>query len=289
MLNAIAIVAGIFSGWVTHKFGRKKPAIILLIPYSASWLLVAFSANYTMFLSVTCAGWFALFLRLPFTRLHVSEVAHPRHRGQLMSTLLSGFMAGSCLEYIAALGLNWKGLAIMNAAVGAAFALAELKIPESHVWLISKGRFIEGRSNLQWFYGDNYDVEEDFHEAENHFSETRKALTSFREIFRFQYLKPVLVIVILLGVRNLCGQVVLSMFMTKIFQETRSELDPVHGAIILGVMQLVVTVCSGRIIDVFGRRKALFVSGVIQGLSNAAFATYMYFKETPSLAHHVNE
>jgi hypothetical protein len=86
--------------------------------------------------------------------------------------------------YVAALWLDWQKLAIFCGLVPILLLPLMVIVPESHVWLVANGREEDAKKSIQWFYGNDYDVEDDFQETVDHHTETKKAMSSWRDVFR---------------------------------------------------------------------------------------------------------
>ena len=89
------------------------------------------------------------------------------------------------MVYLTALFLEWQQLAIMCIAVSILLIPLLMIAPESHIWLLSNGREEDARKSLQWFYGDHYDIDDELQECIDHHADTKKAITSWRDIVRF--------------------------------------------------------------------------------------------------------
>jgi MFS family permease len=177
-------IGSIASGYLTRRYGRKKPSLASLVPYVLGYGMIVFSKDfYTMLAGQVLVG-LTQGVRAPISRMFLSEISHPKHRGFYVSNYIAATMAFQLTVYVAALWLDWVYLAAYCAFVPLLFTPLMLYVPESHVWLIANDREEEAKDSLQWFYGDEYDIEDVYREELNHRVETREAMTSWRDIFR---------------------------------------------------------------------------------------------------------
>jgi MFS family permease len=121
----------------------------------------------------------------PISRMYLAETTHPTHRGLFMSGTFITTLAYQLIIYVAALWLNWQQLGILSIVLTVIVIPFLMMVPESHVWLVASGRKEEAKQSLQWFYGDHYDIEHEFNDFLDHYAETKKAISSWRDIFRF--------------------------------------------------------------------------------------------------------
>jgi SP family facilitated glucose transporter-like MFS transporter 8 len=269
-----------FSGWVTQRFGRKWPCVACNIPVFISWIMIAFSKTYWLVLlgiTLNCA---ALGIKESIARMHVSELAFPAYRGRMLAAMYSLYSAGTVVGFTAALCLNWKGLAYLNASLPVLSFLVELRAPESHVWLLVNGRVEDAKKALQWAYGNAYDCSAELKESELHLRETKEALVSYKDILDFCYLKPLMVVSVVIVVRGNCGGNAIRYYMKQIANSSSFALPSNYTVIVLGSMDFVFTLISGKVMDTFGRRKTIFTSGLMMGLSEAAFGTFKYLEQS---------
>ena len=97
--------------------------------------------------------------------LQVSECSYPEIRG-FLGSLLALFMAGGILlSYIMGAWLAWNQLAWASAVFPALLFFVLIPLPESPVWLLSKGRTSDAQKALKWLHhqrqtpNDNIPVE----------------------------------------------------------------------------------------------------------------------------------
>jgi hypothetical protein len=82
----------------------------------------------------------------------VSECSYPEIRG-FLGSLPALFMAGGVLmAYIMGAWLPWDQLAWASAVFPALLLFVMIPLPESPVWLLSKGRTSDAHKSLKWLH-----------------------------------------------------------------------------------------------------------------------------------------
>lgn len=83
----------------------------------------------------------------------VSECASPRIRGRMGSLTASSLALGVWLTYIIGSFVDWHVLSWILGCLPILFMGGSFLLPESPVWLISKGRHQEAQRSLQVLRG----------------------------------------------------------------------------------------------------------------------------------------
>ncbi|XP_018900034.2 facilitated trehalose transporter Tret1 isoform X4 [Bemisia tabaci] len=84
---------------------------------------------------------------------YISEITHPNYRGVLTSYSTSFVTVGFLLVYALGLVTNWRNVALISASTPVLAIIVLLMIPETPIWLMSKGRSEEALQSLQWLRG----------------------------------------------------------------------------------------------------------------------------------------
>lgn len=145
---------GAFIGsFLMESLGRLRTLQLGTIPCVAGYILIASAQNLPMiFIGRVLAG-LATALATSPAIVYITEVARPELRGALMSfgPTLASF--GMLLAYLMGAFLPWRNVAWFSIifAIFPVF-LIQFIVPESPVWLVSKGKIEEARRSLEWLY-----------------------------------------------------------------------------------------------------------------------------------------
>lgn len=79
---------------------------------------------------------------------YIAEISTPNHRGPLLGTLLVAFNVGLFLCTVLMYNITWKSTALVFLIISIICLLLILRLPESPIWLYSKGRQEEAIDTL---------------------------------------------------------------------------------------------------------------------------------------------
>ena len=227
--------------------------------------------------------------------LQVSECSYPEIRG-FLGSLPALFMAGGILlSYIMGAWLPWNQLAWASAVFPALLLFVMLPLPESPVWLLSKGRTSDAQKALKWLHhqqqtaNDNIPVELQQTSVYAITSETTQTTVSSnnksssgfsrKELLRRPVLVPFALTFTLLIFQELSGIDAIIFYTVSIFHSAGSKLDDHLSTIIVGLVLLVANFVSLFIVDRAGRKPLLITSGAIMCVALAALGTHFHLQK----------
>lgn len=134
-----------------ETLGRLRTLQLSTVPCIAGWILIALSNSFPMLLSGRLLTGLATALSTSPAIVYITEVARPELRGSMISfgPTLASF--GMVLAYLKGAYIPWRIVAWCSTiyAVVPIF-LVQLFVPESPVWLVSKGRYDEAKAAVEW-------------------------------------------------------------------------------------------------------------------------------------------
>uniref|UniRef100_A0A146LVQ5 Facilitated trehalose transporter Tret1 n=3 Tax=Lygus hesperus TaxID=30085 RepID=A0A146LVQ5_LYGHE len=136
------------------KFGRKTAMIYLQIPLLLGWILPYFATTvWELYLAASIMGLGVGFVQAPIAT-YIGEVTQPQYRGALASVAYFMFTLGQAVIFgIDVITGDWRKSAIISSIIPVLTAVHLFFIPESPMWLISKGRYDEAKLALRWLRG----------------------------------------------------------------------------------------------------------------------------------------
>jgi len=215
----------------------------------------------------------------------VSDIAEPRVRGALGA--LMQFQVTIGILFVTALNINGavSWVVITGICVGPAvlMVLAMFFVPDSPVFLVSKGKMDAAKKSLTWLRGKNYSgVEEEIAEIKKAEDERNapESKVSLSEIFtQAVYLKPFGISLCLMLFQQLSGINEVLFYMNDIFAAANSSLDPSIANFIVNTMQVVATGAAVILVDKLGRRILLFASGFLMSVCIFGLGAFFYLKD----------
>nr|XP_018900030.1 PREDICTED: facilitated trehalose transporter Tret1-like isoform X1 [Bemisia tabaci]XP_018900031.1 PREDICTED: facilitated trehalose transporter Tret1-like isoform X1 [Bemisia tabaci]XP_018900033.1 PREDICTED: facilitated trehalose transporter Tret1-like isoform X1 [Bemisia tabaci] len=141
------------SGALLQSVGCKKLMIMVNIPQFVSWIMTYYASSaLVLYISSALVGLVVGLMEAPTCR-YISEITHPNYRGVLTSYSTSFVTVGFLLVYALGLVTNWRNVALISASTPVLAIIVLLMIPETPIWLMSKGRSEEALESLQWLRG----------------------------------------------------------------------------------------------------------------------------------------
>ncbi|WP_395397909.1 MFS transporter [Novosphingobium sp. BL-8A] len=156
---------GFVGGWLTGRFGRRKPyfigpAIILLVSLSMYWV----ENSHAMAILRVMSG-LAVGIEYTSAGSLLTEFLPQRSRGSRLSLLTVLWFAGAALAYIAGNTVlelwgpgAWRHIMASPAIIATSLLLLRIGAPESPRWLLSKGRRPEAERVIKKVYGPSFSL-----------------------------------------------------------------------------------------------------------------------------------
>jgi len=229
---------------------------------------------------------------LQISLLQVSECSFAEIRGFLGSLLALFFAGGILLSYIMGAWLPWNQLAWASAVFLALLLFVMIPLPESPVWLLSKGHTSDAQKALKWLHhqrqtpNDSIPVELQQTSVYTITSETTQTTNnksgsgfSRKELFRRPVLVPFALTFTLLICQELSGINAIIFYTVSIFHSAGSELDDHLSTIIVGLVLLVANFVSLFIVDRVGRKPLLIACGAIMCVALTALGTHFHLQK----------
>ena len=129
-------------------------------------------------------------------------------------------------------------------------AVMLVALPESPVFLLSKGQKREAEDSLRWLRGGNGDISEELSQiSDNLKRQSQMGRVSVKHIFREGvYRWPLLIMMGLFLFRQLTGNNAVGYYLTGIFEEANTGLDPGVEATLVTVSQVIANLVTAGIV-----------------------------------------
>ena len=260
-------VGGLFSGWLTDKFGRRKvvfvaPIVFLIASTLQFWTdspLVIFLLRF--FIGIAIAIDYSA-----ATSLFV-EFVPKKYRGSRLAGFTILWFAGAALAYIfgdmivrASGEHGWRWALASSILIGVLLLLSRINTSESARWLMTKNRDSEAEAIIQKVYGSNYSLA--------NLPETQSnQKMSLGEMLRMGYGKR-LAFVSIFWTCAVIPVFAVYAFAPKVLSALKLEGDwAAYGSVAITLLFVVGCIGGTKLIDVLGRRKMLIHSFLWSGLA----------------------
>ncbi|XP_059622632.1 facilitated trehalose transporter Tret1-like [Phlebotomus argentipes] len=265
-VSSVPPLGAFFGSLVTmvlmHRMGRKISVLLAAPIWAVSWALIALSQRWEIIMAGRTLSGLAVGITLPSAQIYVSECSDPKIRGVLASFPAIAMSLGIVFAYVIGSFLPWRQQAWFACAVGILQFIVIAFLPESPVWLKSKKRIPEADVSAEWLALSGFSTAADQASAVKAYKSY-----SLRALCRRTVLLPLAVGLVLLMIQQLSGIDAVIFFTVEIFRASGSSINGNIATIIVGVVQLLSNFASLFVVDRFGRKPLLIVSGALMSIS----------------------
>ena len=266
-------------------YGRRPVLAMLAVLFVISALGCALAWNWYALLFFRWLGGVAVGGASVVCPMYITEIAPARRRGLLVAVsqlnIVVGVLAAYLSNYLVSrvMGADhpttWRWMFGIMTAPAVAFLLTVLMIPESPRWLIKKGRRQQAEAVLVRFGHESPGQEA------GEIQESLKAEMSgaHQRLFQRKYLKPLLLACMIGAFNQLDGINAVIYYTADIFRMAgASKADSLMQSVIIGVINLAITIIAMALIDRVGRKALLLIGSVTFVMSHVlaawVFATH---------------
>ncbi|GHB83637.1 sugar porter family MFS transporter [Persicitalea jodogahamensis] len=277
------VFGALFGGVPADRYGRRKSLFIVAILYLVSAIGSALAPGWFVFLVFRLVGGVGVGISSVVAPMYISEIAPPSRRGRLVALFQFNIVLGILISYLSNYALEgigenaWRWMLGVEAIPALLFMGTLFLIPESPRWLILKrGKIEEARTILATSDAGDADrvvtaIIDSHHQSTG---------SSFRDLFKPEYKRPVTLAVMFALFNQLAGINAIIYYAPRVFEMAglgkESALLSSAG---IGLVNLLATLAGLLLIDRFGRRFLMQIGsfGLIASLS---LVSYFFFTDT---------
>jgi SP family facilitated glucose transporter-like MFS transporter 8 len=274
-----AIVGAVPAGFFADRFGRKVVILGLSVPFLLSWILIVVANSVGLLYLARFIAGFATGATSVVAPMFIGEIAESSVRGALGSFFQVMLTVGILFTYIVGAVANYTWLGVLSGVVPVALFITFSRVQESPTYLLKRHRVEEARKSLQYYRGSSHNIWREFQELETDISESTRSKASIRDLGSSKATRTAMIISLgLMIFQQLSGVNAVIFYSVDIFYAAGSTLDPKVSAIIVGIVQVLVTFVSSAMVDRAGRRILLLLSASIMGVCLAILGLYFSLK-----------
>jgi sugar porter (SP) family MFS transporter len=282
-----AVIGAVTSGRLSDLLGRKKMIIINAIIFTAGAVGCAYAPNPTLLIVMRIIIGFAIGITSYVVPMYIAEISPTRVRGalvtlnQLMITI--GILVSYITDYLLSNDANvqsWRWMFLVGFIPAMILLIGMFFLPETPRWLISKGRWEEGKAILLKVEDPDI-VSKTLAELEIDIHQESRLTSGWREVFKPWLRAPLIITVGIFFFQQFSGVNTIIYYSPIIFKMAGivSNTGSILPAIIIGAVNVLACFLSILLLDKVGRRKLYMIgiSGMIPSL--ALLGACFYFKE----------
>ena len=279
-----AMVGSASAGRLSDRLGRRPLIMIAAAVFTVGALLAALAPTVGVLIAARFILGLAVGAAAMVVPLYLAEIAPTEQRGRITSLnqlmIVGGILLAYIVNAILASSENWR-LMLGLAAVPSVVLLASmLLMPETPRHLVHTGDEETAHAVLEDLPGDEPPRErieeiKDVHQEE-------RAETGLRALWEAKWVRPALLVA--------CGLAAFQQFVgintiiyyapTTLTNVGFAKTSAIYGNLVIGVVNVVMTIVAIKIIDRVGRRPMLLAGAagmatslLVLGVSNAVLAT----------------
>eukprot|EP00051_Salpingoeca_urceolata_P005436 m.73231 g.73231 ORF g.73231 m.73231 type:complete len:508 (-) comp14328_c0_seq1:16-1539(-) len=282
-INIGAMIGAFLGGPILEILGRRRGIALACLPFAGGYLAIFWAKSVAvLYLGriLTGVGVGLVSLGVP---VYIAEISPSEYRGGLGTINQLAVTVGVLLVYAIGLALDaskstshWHPLALIAAIIAGALFVLTFFIPATPRWLLSKGRRSEAERAVRSIQGPLADCENELRSIEQAIEESQKiGKASLSELFQGAAAKAMVIAFGLMLVQQFSGINVVIFFSGKIFSQagfTNANLP----ALVVSIVQVIVTGISCLIIDKAGRRALLLMATIGMTASCIVLGYYFY-------------
>jgi SP family galactose:H+ symporter-like MFS transporter len=259
-----AMIGAAQAGRPADRYGRRPALLLIAAIYTVGILAAAVAPSFATLLAARFVMGLGVGAASAVVPLYLSEVAPPAVRGRLVSLNQLMITIGIVSSYLVALIFagsgDWRWMFAVGGVPSVLFLLGMLRAPETPPWLEARGRDDDARAVLREVT-DEAGVEEMMGSYRRAREESGQRL-GLGALLRSRAARPALVIgVTLAALQQFGGINTIIYYSATIFENTGLEAsEAIVGSLVIGAINVAMTVVSIRLVDRRGRRPLLRLS-----------------------------
>ena len=282
---ASALIGTIFGAMLSGKpadaLGRRKTLSWIAVLYFISAVGCAIAWDWYSLLAFRLVGGLGVGASSVVAPMYIAEISPPAFRGRLVAItqfnivlgILVAYMSNYFVAQMAYGAAEWRVMFGIEAVPAAMFFFLLFGTPRSPRWLVAQGHRDEAVRVLESVGADSVEIV--VQEIEESLALERHSTQE--PLFQQSYSKPLMLAFAISTFNQLSGINALMYYAPQIFQMAGAGADSaLLQAVLVGGLNLVVTMCALLVIDKFGRKKLMIVGSVGYILSLAATAAAFY-------------
>lgn len=212
--------------------------------------------------------------------MYTAEIAQSEIRGTLGSYFQLMMVIGILFVYSVGMKVNVFVLSVICACIPLIFGAVFVFMPETPLYLISKGKKEDAIRSLKWLRGSDYDYSAELADMQAQHEENKSNKVSIgAALARKATVKAMLISLGLMCFQQMSGINAVIFYTKGIFEAANTGIDSGIATILVGVMQVIAVFVSSIVVDKLGRRLLLIPSVIVMAVCTLMLGGYFYMKD----------
>ncbi|XP_037811265.1 facilitated trehalose transporter Tret1-like isoform X2 [Lucilia sericata] len=279
----------IMVGILQNIVGRKIAIYFLAFPHVCLWILIycAQSVEYLMigrFLGgFTGGGCYVVF------PLFISEIADPNIRGTLSTMLMLSVNFGILTGFILSSHLDYHLIPFVTISLPIIYLVGSYFFPETPQHLLHKKNYNDAEKSFRFYRNCSSDHKPQCDITFDNFKSNidknnQDTSLSYRDFLTKPAVKSIITAAVLLFVNQFSGIFAFVNYMSNIFADSGSAMDPNTSTIIMGTLQIAGTYAATLLVDTYGRKVLMLWSTGGMAVGLAIFGAYTHYSRIVDLS-----
>lgn len=272
-----AVLGAVPAGKIADRTGRKAAIIMTAMPFLLSWLIIVFWRDLTSLYVARFIGGIGAGAACVLGPVYIGEVAEPSIRGALGAFFPLLFSLGIVYVYVTGAYFSYSTFNVGCCLTLLPFFAFVYFIPESPMWLVHKNRMRKAANSLRILRGRDYDPKREISLLQIESDRVENRRGGIRDLVGTPAGRKALgTCVGLMWFQQMSGIDAVLFYTVSIFKDAGSTIEPYLATIVIGIVEVVMSILVASIIDKFGRKPLLVLSGT--GMTLCLGVLGYYFK-----------
>jgi sugar porter (SP) family MFS transporter len=279
-----AVAGNLVAGALADRFGRKKVLIATGLLFGFCAVGCAFANGVGVFIAARIVGGLGIGLAILVAPMYIAEVAPPSKRGFLVTFNQLNIVMGISVAYFSNYFIlrlvhdpstNWRVMLGVGTIPAVLYLLLLLIVPESPRWLVQRGRDEEALAIMRRVGGEEHAAGEYQQIKASLASHAASEGAAFSELFSRRMRFVMFIGLVIAFFQQVSGINAILYYAPMIFEMAGGgKTDAFLQAVILGLVNLGMTIVSMFLIDRLGRKPLLLIGSLLMAASllTASFA-----------------
>jgi len=276
----------VIGGPLADRFGRRLAILLDCLPLTIGWLLTWQAQCLDHLYIARAITGVGIGAGVPIASMYLREISTPELRGTLTILMPAAANTGNLLMYILGSLLPWRLTTLPGAMLPLLPAVLVFFLPETPVWLLSRGRREDAEKTLCSLRGlSKSQVHEELKALEvvgqEEKNQSRSLSAIVRKLMDRSVLLPMALLVFLFFTQSFSGSNMVSYYTVTILQMANIPLDENLAAILVAAQYVVGYCLSSLFVTRIPRRVLLFGSLTIMMIANLGAGIVLFNRKLP--------